>query len=232
MPIRLDDNERGAFNYLVGGLLVVVALRAVAWVLDAVGPGYTADGAALQPFQHGYWGMRNQLAVAGGTAELNERLIMAVVAGVGAAFVTAFLFLVITRARGRSGGRTAILTTRTVLVVAMGWCLYAALCLPPREVRLDEGRLVETVRPSIAGILPLPFGWKSRTWARPDVDRITAREQRTEGENTGSVVLELFKAGGKTPEVIAMHRGIKEAGRMEALRGASEASALLERELR
>jgi hypothetical protein len=45
-------------------------------------------------------------------------------------------------------------------------------------------------------------------------------------------VLELFKAGGKTPEVIAMHRGIKEAGRMEALRGASEASALLERELR
>lgn len=232
MRIKLDDNERGAFNYLAGGLITVLALRGLAWVADALGPALTPDGAVLRPFQHGYWGMRNQLVVTSASSGLTERLVLAVVLAVGAAFATALIVTAAARARGRRGGRWGAWCTRIVLLTTLAWTLVAAFHIPATEARIDNGILEVRQWRRLAGDIPLPFTREKRRWARDAVGMIKAEERAQADGRSWIVVLELEATGGAANVPLARSAGIMAGERLDALRDGSAAAALLERELR
>lgn len=104
MRLRLDDNERGAFHYLFGGVAVVIALKGIAFITDRLGPALTEDQAALRHFQGGYPLLRGELAIVSTPSGLTERLILAVVLAVGVAFTLALVFVLLGRKRRRAGG--------------------------------------------------------------------------------------------------------------------------------
>lgn len=232
MRINLDDNERGAFNYLIGGLFVVLVLRLVAWLADVFGPQPTPDGLVLQPFQHGYLGMRDELVVTGASMDLSERVVLAVVLAVGASFLVALLFTLVARARGRHAGRPGRWASRSALLITLAWSLYAAFCLPVKTSRITDGHLVVSERRALLGDIPLPFTLKEQHYTRQDIEQVRAEEHPPIKGCDGSVVLELVIAVQAQVEQIAAVGDVCPEERMDHLHTGSEASALLERELR
>lgn len=232
MRLKLDDNERGAFNYLIGGTFIVLVLRALAWALDAFGPALTEDGALLRPFQCGYMGMRNKLATADAVMGLSGRVVLAVVLAVGAAAAVAFLLTAMGRLSGKRTTRAGALVTRAVLLASLAWGLFGAFFLPLKETRIVDGTMVVRQRAKLVGDLPLPFSLKVSRWSRADIAQITAVETAPVHGCDGSVVLWVNGTDQALKERIGGLAGICPENRMEPLRRASEASALLERELR
>ena len=119
MRLRLDDNERGAFHYLFGGVIVVILLKGIAFITDQLGPTLTPDQAALRYFQQGYPLLRGELAMVATPTGLTERLVLAIVLAVGVAFALALVFVIIATARRRGAApaqRAGLLVTRTGLV--------------------------------------------------------------------------------------------------------------------
>ncbi|MBP8823465.1 MAG: hypothetical protein KBH07_07465 [Flavobacteriales bacterium] len=228
MRLQLDDNQRGAVHYLLGGVLLVGLLRGAAWLVETLGPDLSAAGRVLRPYQQGYWGMRDELAVAGTTAALSERMLLAVVCAFGAAVLMALLCAALLR------GKTALGTwaTRATLVLILAWCQYAALLLPVAEARLEQGQLVLIRRKALFGEVPVPFTAHQTRYSRAEVDRIQVREVPPETGCDGRVVLDVFPTGAGAGYTLATEGGICADQRLERLRNGSEASALLERELR
>lgn len=232
MRIRLDDNERGAFNYLIGGVAIVLTIRGLAWVAGAMGPASTEDGAVLQVFQRGYLGMHNQLAVADASMGLTGRIILALVMAVGASFATALLLTFAGHLRGGRSFRAGSMVTRMVLLAFLGWGVFAACYVPISESRVIDGTLVVYARSRLIGDIPLPFSTREVRRTRGDVAQVFARETPpTEGCN-GSVALSVRLNGEDRAERIAGMDGTCPEQRMDRLRQASGAAALLERELR
>lgn len=228
MRIQLDDNQRGAVHYLLGGVLVVCAVRGLAWALEVFGPAPTPTGAVLRPFQHGYWGMRNELAVVSSTAGLSERMVLAVVCAVGASVAMALAAAAFLRKWPCAG----IWLARTTLVLVLAWALYAALMLPMKESRIVDGMLVVTTRRSIVGDIPAPFSARQQRCSRSRIARIQVKEVPPVQGCDGRILLEKVVHEGKPPEAMAAEIGVCPEQRLARLRNGSEAAALLERELR
>ena len=211
---------------------MVLVLRGSAWLVEMFGPSRTPDGLALQPFQHGYLGMRNELVVTGASTGLSERVVLAVVLAVGASFLVALFFALMARASRRPAGRTGLWITRLALAVTLVWSLYAAFYLPVKEARISEGSLVVNERCSLAGDLPLPLNKREKHYTRQQVEQIRAEEHPAVNGCDGSVVLKLVPTGQEQVEQIAAMEEVCPGERLDGLHTGSEASALLERELR
>lgn len=228
MQLELDDNQRGAFHYLFGGVVIVGALRVLAWAVELFGPDRTPEGEVLRPFQQGYWGLRDELAVVGTSAGLSERMVLAVVCAVCATVVVAILCALLLRKRPDVGAWVA----RSVLLATLGWSVFAALLVPVRETRVANGGLVMVQRQALAGAIPLPFTAKYTSYTRHEVAGILVREVAPQQGCDGRVLLELFIQADGQAEPIAVEANICAAERLDRMRNGSEAAALLERELR
>lgn len=230
MRLKLDDNERGAFNYLIGGAVVVLMVRGAAWLFDAFGPKLSPDGLAMRLFQHGYVGQRGELIVSDTSSGLSERMVLAVVLAVGVAFLLAFIFATIARARQGHAGRLGLWITRLALLITLAWSLYAAMDLPLKEARITDGSLQFLERRSIIGDIPWPFTTTERLLPRDSVERVEIVEHAPIKGCDGMVELDVVTSTGS--ERISCLNGICEEERMDRLRAGSAASALLDRELR
>ncbi|MBS1547276.1 MAG: hypothetical protein JST38_13970 [Bacteroidetes bacterium] len=232
MRIRLDDNERGAFNYLIGGVAIVLTIRGLAWVAGAMGPASTEDGAVLQVFQRGYLGMHNQLAVADASMGLTGRIILALVMAVGASFATALLLTFAGHLREGRSFRAGSMVTRMVLLAFLGWGVFTACYVPISESRVINGTLVVYTRNRLLGDIPLPFFIHRERWQREDIGQIVAEETPPTTGCNGSVALLVHLNGKGRPQRIAGIDDTCPEQRMVQLRKASGAAALMERELR
>jgi hypothetical protein len=229
MRLKLDDNERGAFNYLIGGALVVLVLRSMAFLTDALGPALSPDERMLRAFQQGYPALRGELAVVGTSAGLSERVVLAVVLAVAVAFLIAFLFATVIRSNSRSARWIKVWTTRFSLLVVLCWSLWGAFFLPVKETRVIDGGLLITRRKAIVGDIPWPFSVHEHRWARPEVLRVEVVDHGPVKGCDGDIGLDLITAEGR--ERIAHVEGVCRDGQLDRLRAGSEAAALIDREL-
>ncbi|MEO8733841.1 MAG: hypothetical protein ABI373_05885 [Flavobacteriales bacterium] len=229
MRLKLDDNERGAFNYLIGGAVIVLLIRGAAWLFEVLGPKLSPDGLAIRLFQHGYVGLNGELAVSDTSSGLSERMVLAVVLAVGVAFLLAFVFATIARARHRRAGRLGMWITRLALLTTLVWSLYAALDLPLKETRIRNSTMQVLDRRPIVGDIPWPFATKERSLHRDSIQRIETVEHAPVHGCDGVVEVDVVFAGGR--ERISRLTGICPEERMDRLRAGSDASALLDREL-
>ncbi len=230
MRLNLDDNERGAFHYLTGGVVVVILLKSVAFITDRLGPALSPDQLALRPFQQGYPQLRGELVAVSTTTGLTERLILAVVVSVGITFLWTFVLAAITRALGKRTGSAGMFATRAVLVVTLGWSIWAAFLLPIKEARIAEGKLILSERHSAVGDIPWPFTLHKAVFPGRDVLRLEAGSEPPEQGCNGTAWIDaVTKEGHRRLGAVA---GICAADEMELLRAASDAAAIMERELR
>lgn len=229
MRLKLDDNERGAFNYLFGGVVIVLIVRGAAWLFETFGPKLSEDGLAIRLFQHGYVGLNGELAISDASSTLTERMVLAVVLAVGVSFVLAFLFVTIARARHRRAGRLGVWITRAALVITLAWSLYAAMDLPLKETRIWNGSMQVIKRKPIIGDIPWPFTATERLLLRDSVERVEAVEHAPVTGCDGTIEVVVVFAAGR--ERLAHVTGICPEERMDRLKASSDASALLDREL-
>ena len=233
MRLRLDDNERGAFHYLFGGVIVVILLKGIAFITDQLGPTLTPDQAALRYFQQGYPLLRGELAMVATPTGLTERLVLAVVLAVGVAFALALVFVIIATARRRGAApaqRAGLLVTRTALVITLAWSVYAAFLLPIKETRASKGELILQERTSMIGDIPWPFTLRERVLPGSEVLWIEGdSEPPLEGQK-GTAWVEVVTTSGAIRS--GWVRGFDGKSEMKLLEASSDAAAALERELR
>jgi hypothetical protein len=228
MRWRLDDNERGAFNYLVGGVVIVMVLRGLFLAVDAVA---TPEGTppVLEPFRQGYYLRDAHAVVCTGSGRL-ERLAFAAVWSLGVALAIAGLVAIVARMLGRSPGRMALRAARPVLVLALGWSVYAALFIPvSMAVVADHGLTVHTYR-GWGGVLPFPFTRTEERIAGTDVDRVEALPVQGTTDCASTLVLQAVLRESRTLR-LGEERGPCPLA-LERLRQASEAAVVLEERLR
>ena len=230
MRLNLDDNQRNAFQYLIGGVVVVILLKGVAFITDRVGPTLSPDQLALRPFQQGYPLLRGELVTVSTSTGLTERLVLAVVLSVGITFVRAFLRAAITRALGKRAGRTGMFVTRAVLLVTFSWSTWAAFLLPLKETRITAGELILNERHSAVGDIPWPFTFHQVVVPGHDVLRLEAGDRHPEKGCDGSVWVDLVTTEGH--QRVATVAEVCAADEMRMLHTASDAAAIMERELR
>lgn len=230
MRLNLDDNERGAFHYLIGGVVVVILLKGVAFITDRLGPPLTPDQLTLRPFQQGYPMLRGELATVTTTTGLTERLVLAVVLSVGITFLWAFLLAAITRAQGRRTGRAGMFITRAVLIVTLGWSIWAAFLLPVREIRIGTGKLIMSERHSAVGDIPWPFTLHQVVIPGHDVLRLEAGSRSPVKGCDGMAWIDAVTTKGH--QRIGSIAQVCAADEMKMLHTASDAAAIMERELR
>lgn len=230
MRLNLDDNERGAFHYLIGGVVVVILLKGIAFITDRLGPALAPDQLALRPFQQGYPLLRGELATVGTSTGLTERLVMAVVLSVGITFLWAFLLAATTRSFGRRTGRAGMFITRAVLLVTLGWSIWAAFLLPVKETRIAAGKLILSERHSAIGDIPWPFTLHQVAIPGHDVLRIEAGNQHPEKGCDGMAWIDAVTKQGQ--QRVGTVAGVCASDEMNLLHTASDAAAALERELR
>lgn len=236
MKWTLDDNERGAFHYLLGGVAAVLLLKLAALGIDAATRAAAGggDAAVLLPFRQGYF-LGPDLAVVGTPAGRMERIASAVVVAVAASLLLGALAALIVRALRRptspwTPGRAGIAVARTALVLTLGWSLYAVLFLPLRTTIVRTGGLVLRERTALIGDVPVPFTLHEAPLPSDRIARIEAvRRPCTRGCN-GGLQLVLVRTDGSR-DVLAARAGICPAVELDRLREAGEAAALLEREM-
>jgi hypothetical protein len=230
MRLRLDDNERGAFHYLFGGVVVVILLKGIAFLADRLGPSLSADQAALRPFQQGYPLLRGELAVVVTPTGLTERLILAVVLAVGATFMLAVLLALLSTAWHRSGGRGRRIAVRLVLMLTLVWSVYAAFLLPIKETRVEKGELLIRERRSFIGDIPWPLSLHERRLSSGEVLWVEGGSDPPVAREKGKAWIDVVTTAGT--ERAAWVRGLDAKDELELLRAASDGAAVLERELR
>ncbi len=233
MRLRLDDNERGAFHYLFGGVIVVVLLKGIAFITDQLGPTLSPELAALRYFQQGYPLLRGEIAVVATPIGLTERLVLAVVLAVGVAFALALLFVIIATARGhRAGGaeRAGLIATRTSLLITLAWSVYAAFLLPIQETRSAKGELILRERTSMIGDIPWPFTLRERLLPSEEVMWIEGGSEPALQGQKGTAWVDVVTTGGVIRA--GWIRGFDGQSEMKLLEASSDAAAALERELR
>lgn len=229
--MHLDDNQRNAFQYLLGGVVVVVALKVAGFLLGLLGPALPAGQAALHPFQQGYPLLRGRVAVVGTAASLHERLILAVVLAVGAAFLHGLLLVILNKVRQPYISRRNMLAMRITLMVVLGWALYAAVFLPLKETRAVQGAVIITERRPLAGDIPWPWGTVQRRIPGQAIGQVQGGSAHPSRGNNGQAWITLTQEDG-TAERIGQVRGLRPEDELRMLAAASEAAAALEREAR
>lgn len=230
MRLNLDDNERNAFQYLIGGVVVVILLKGVAFITDRLGPALTPDQMALRPFQQGYPLLRGELATVSTTTGLTERLVLAVVLSVGITFLWAFLLAAITRALGKRAGRAGMFVTRAMLLVTFSWSAWAAFLLPIKEARIETGKLILSERHAAVGDIPWPFTLHQVSIPGHDVLRLEAGSQHPVMGCDGTAWVDAVTTEGQ--QRVGTVADVCAADEMKMLRTASDAAAIMERELR
>lgn len=229
MRLRLDDNERGAFHYLFGGVVVVVLLKGIAFITDRLGPTLTPDQAALRHFQQGYPLLRGDLAIVSTPTGLTERLILAIVLAVGVAFILALAFVIFGNKRNRTG-KVRLLATRTALVVTLAWSVYAAFLLPLEETRAQHGELILRQRTALIGDIPWPFTLRESRLPGADVLWLEGGSAPPVPGQKGTAWVDVVSTSGS--HRAGLVRGFDGRSEMMLLEAASDAAAALERELR
>ncbi|MCL4283057.1 MAG: hypothetical protein KJZ58_12435 [Flavobacteriales bacterium] len=227
---RLEDHERGAFHYLAGGLAAVLLLQAAAYLSSLRGTALDADHALLVPFQQGYSLLRGQWACVATASTLVQRLVTALVAGVGSAFLLALALLLWSSWRKRPGSRPQVMAIRCTLAIVFLWSAYAAYFVPLRETRVERGAVVIRERKALMGDIPVPFTTVERRLPAAEVLRIEGGHVPAGPGRQGEAWLDLATAGGKVR--IGRMPGIPADQELVSLWRASSASAVLERELR
>jgi hypothetical protein len=230
MGWRLDDNERGAFNYLFGGVALVLVARGVLYAIDLIGARPSAEEEGLSVFQHGYLLSGKGLTVVATAADRLERIAFAVVLSVCAAILIAALAAVIARSLHRSPGRAALRVARVALVLLLGWSIYAALFVPVRSARIEERTLVVREYPCALREIPLPFITIEERFTLDDVSRIEAVHTEAVRGCDGHVIVQVIDQQ-ETVIPIAERGGLCATDEVGALREASALAAALEREL-
>lgn len=230
MRLNLDDNERGAFHYLLGGVVVVVLLKTVAFITDRLGPSLSPEQLALHPFQQGYPMLRGELITVGTSTGLTERLVMAVVFSVGITFLFAFVLTAILRWRSEWLGRTGMLITRAVLLVTLAWSVWSAFLLPIQEAEVASGQLILKERRAAIGDIPWPFTLHEVRIPGHDVVRLEAGSTSPHQECDGADWIDAVTAEGR--HRIGSVNGVCASEEMNELQRASDGAAILERELR
>lgn len=228
---RLDDNERGAFHYLFGGVAVVLLLKIAGWLFTLLGPRPSEEELAFLPFQQGYLSLHGEQALAATAAGLQERIVLAVVASVFLGFMLAFIFAAVARAKGRPASRTGTLITRAAMTVMLVWSLYAVCFLPLRETHARPGELVIIERTALVGDIPVPFfshEWRSQ---RMSIDRMEAGSEPPAQGQDGACWIDIIFTNGVLLRIGEVRYRTAEE-ELPLLRAASTASALMERELR
>lgn len=230
MRLNLDDNERGAFHYLLGGVGVVILLKGVVFITDRLGPALSPEQLALRPFQQGYPMLRGELATVSTTMGLTERLILAVVLAVGITFLWAFVLAATSRALGKRTGLAGMLVTRVVLVLTLGWSIWAAFLLPVKEARISDGKLILSERHSAVGDIPWPFTLRQVAIPGPDVIHMEAGDRSPEKGCDGMAWIDAVTKDGR--QRIGTITDVCVTDEMKLLHTASDAAAIIERELR
>lgn len=231
MRWTLDDNERSAFHYLIGGVVAVLVLKGLALGVDAFGTSALPkdEATVLAPFRQGYL-LGRDITVAGTATGRTERIVLAVVVSIGLSLLLGGIAALTARLfRGRPG-RAAVSVARIALVIALGWSLYAALFMPVRQATVTEQGLLLARRQALIGDLPLPFSLHVDTLPHTDIQRLEAVRTPCQAGCDGRLRLELTRTDGRQ-DVLAEESGICPPRELERLRAASEAAALLEREL-
>ncbi|MBS1580883.1 MAG: hypothetical protein JST66_01660 [Bacteroidetes bacterium] len=231
MRWTLDDNERSAFHYLIGGVVAVLVLKGLALGFDAFGTSALPkdEAVVLAPFRQGYL-LGQDITVVGTATGRTERIALAVVLSIGLSLLLGGVAALVARAfRGRPG-RAAVRMARIALVALLGWSLYAALFMPVRQATVTDRGLLLAHRRAVIGDLPLPFTLQVDTVPRTGIQRLEAVRTPCRNGCDGRLRLELTRTDGRQ-DVLAEENGICPPRELERLRTASEAAALLEREL-
>lgn len=229
MRTKLDDNERGAFQFLALGVLLVLAVRGLAWAFSRLGPELPPDLAALASFQQDYPLLRGRLAVVSTGVGLSERLMQAVVLAVGLALVVAVVQAVPAWRQRRPPKRGAARITRLVLYGILAWGTAAALFLPLQEAAAVGGRLEISERKAAFGQIPWPWPAQKRTLPAAGLEHIEARAMPSRNGCDGETTLWAMERSDSL--LIARCKGQCPEAELEGLGQASSAAAILEREL-
>ena len=152
MKFELDENQRGAFHFLLLGVLVVGLPALIIHLVDASQTAVvTTDIHRLQVFRNGYL-LSDPGLVASASSTRGERLVAGVLLGLAIGTVVAALCWLLRLRPGHwmagrwSGG------------IAMAYFIPVALLLPVNMCAPSRGLLVRTGSRSIPRTdLPLPF---------------------------------------------------------------------------
>lgn len=231
MRWTLDDNERSAFHYLIGGVVAVLVLKGLALGFDAFGTSALPkdEAAVLAPFRQGYL-LGRDITVAGTATGRTERIVLAIVTSIVLSLLLGGIAALVARAFHGRPGLAAVRAARIALVVTLGWSLYAALFVPVQQATVTDRGLLLARHRTVIGDLPLPFSLHMDTVPYTDIQRLEAVRTPCQDGCDGRLRLELTRTDGRQ-DVLAGENGICPPRELERLRAASEAAALLEREL-
>ncbi len=221
MAWRLNDGEREALNYLVGGVVVVVAVKLLFRVLDAQDLA-EGDARLLTPFRQGYFLGEGLMLVDTSSSRLERLALACVLPAMAALLVVGGAYL------AGLPRRIPLRAARVLLVALLAWCAYAALFRPLRAVRVADHHLVVTERRALLGDIPLPFTGHEERIPAMLVDRIEVAADS--GACSGLLRLQAVLTDGST-EGLGRVAGPCPVD-MEGLRKASEAAMVVETALR
>ncbi|MFT3885136.1 MAG: hypothetical protein QM724_06820 [Flavobacteriales bacterium] len=224
MRWQLDDNERGAFHYLFGGALFMLAVRLLFQAVDHF-PSGPPEAEGLAAFQHGYLLGHQGLIVVATAAGRLERIAFAALFSLAAAVVCGGIVALIARRIG-----VALIVVRIVLALVFGWSAYAALFVPVRSTRVEDRSLITRSYGIAIRDIPLPFTATEQRSSPADVARIEAVDTDPVRGCDGRVMLQCVDQTG-TPALLGIRTGLCINEQLEALRQASDLAATLERDL-
>lgn len=170
---KLDDNEKGAFHYLLGGLVVMLVLRLLAFGADIALAPADEELKTLAPFRHGYY-LADPMTIAITEADRSERIAWAVVVAALLSVVVGSLVALVQHLRGQRKGPAARMAARITFVPVLAWGLWTALCMPLATARIADRSVVIERYSAIVGDIPLPFTARSLVIPSDSVERISA----------------------------------------------------------
>lgn len=229
MRWRLDDNERGAFNYLFGGVVLVVVVRLLVHAIGLFGAAPSVEEEGLAAFQHGYFLSGSGLQVVATAAGRMERVTFAVLIAVALAMVLAAVAAGAALAMGQRPRKAALFTGRAVLLVAMAWGVWSALFVPVERLEATAHGLVVRHYRAVRDI-PVPFTATCDTLRLDHVERIEAVLAPPDHGCNGRLVLQRVDANGAVT-VLSTRTGLCTQDQVEALRQGSGIAAALERSM-
>lgn len=158
MKWELDDNTSDGIRFLLIGAGILLVLRlcysGVLMLLD--GPDGDELGAAITQFRSGYWISASDVLVTG-PSSIGTRLSLAFSASVVLALLASGLAYQLAILLGKERIDRWLMVLRTTLITALAWSLFAALSLPPTTASLQEQGIGINSRPSLFGVLSLPW---------------------------------------------------------------------------
>ena len=175
MGLRIDDNSREAFQFLLLGAGIVLLLRAGLWALDqAAGPG--ADdlvGSVADATRNGYLVAPGTLVIDG--TDLAGRLALATLFAVATGVLASLLGGGVANLLRREALRGAVRGARWGLLLGGAWGLYAVLFLPPAAAHIGDTAIRLQHRPALLGTLALPWPATERHIAWSAVEHLGTR---------------------------------------------------------